>query len=123
ISALVDRGYQATERPEFSTQVMPAKDRCVIVAQHPSQVALTEYDPRKFGLIQYECCKDVLAFFQATDDVEAIKQGGWSSLFRADGSFYADSMEKPIIPPESTPPFSKTAEAHRQTGRQNIPQR
>jgi hypothetical protein len=97
LAQLVFINLSLKERPTFHTEVMPAEGRCVISAKHSSQVALTDHDPRKLGQIQFECCKDVLAFFQATDDLEAIKQGRWSSLFRADGSFCDDSMEKPKL--------------------------
>ncbi len=80
-------------RPKFMTTRDQKSGQLVIGAEIPSQLELAPHSPERLGLIQYEFCKDVIARYEATDDVEAIKQGRWSALFRPDGSFQSDSME------------------------------
>jgi hypothetical protein len=78
-------------RPKFTTHFEPERGRLLIAADPGPPVAAMRVNRSEFGDLIYRYCAPLIAEQVAADDLEKLKSGMVSFLFRADGSFIDQS--------------------------------
>ncbi len=84
------------ERPSFYSEYDLKQGHYKILADHPNQIAMDNYNQSDFGAILYYCCKSLLDQC-ANPDIEFIKeqvrQGQYTFLVDSENRFLSNSME------------------------------
>jgi hypothetical protein len=78
---------QIAERPKFSTRRDPKDGSLYIDVDRTGPFPMLPQDESKYGELLWACTQDLLRDHRADADLDLVKQGKVSFLFRPDGTF------------------------------------
>jgi len=90
---LADANLSLETRPMFKSNIKAKEQRVIISSDHPETMSFKQPDPGQLGTILLHSVQEVLTALGAIDDVDAISQGKWSSLYSPDGTFNNGNIE------------------------------